>query len=334
MEVKSEAQEKLFQKIRTLLTPHISLVDEVSEALNISTDSAYRRIRGEKRLLMEEFLLLSRQFRISADELLQLNTGLVCFNYYRLCEDNYDFEKYLESIHSDLENLSRQENPHIYLIFNELNIFQILLMPVVAAFKFFFWGKSNLSFPGFQDKVFSVDHVTSRMRKLSRDIINLYINIPTVELIASEALSSMLKQLVFYYEAGFFASSDDVRMLCDELLALLNHVKKQAEFGFKFDFGTDPVGDEGNYKLYFNDLVMADNTVVVTSGQTQVCYITANVVNLLVSDNPAFYRQNLQWAKNLTGKSTLISGTAERDRNKYFNIMQDQITATMDKIVG
>ena len=40
------AQQVFFNHIKGMLPPHISFVDEIAEELNISNDSAYRRIRG------------------------------------------------------------------------------------------------------------------------------------------------------------------------------------------------------------------------------------------------------------------------------------------------
>lgn len=329
---KTELQLTLFDKIRVVLPAHVSLVDEVSGILGISNDSAYRRIRNEKQLHVEEFFLLCRHFRISADELLGIDTSQVYFDYYRLNEKSFSFENYLEAIYVDLKNLCNQGNPYVYLIFNELNIFQILLLPLLAGFKFFFWSKSNLGFSDYTESLFSADHVSSRIRKLCNDIEQLYIQVPTAEFISTEALSSMLKQLCFYYEAGFFKSKNDVRMLCDELSELLRHLKKQAELGFKFAYGCEPIGIEGSYKLYLNDLVIVDNTVIAISDKSVSSYITNNVINLLVSHNKDFCEQNLNWANILVGNSTLISGAAERDRNRYFKQMDDQIQQLKEKI--
>ncbi len=51
---KPDVQQIFFQHIKSNLAAHLSLVDEVAELLNISNDSAYRRIRGEKPLSFEE----------------------------------------------------------------------------------------------------------------------------------------------------------------------------------------------------------------------------------------------------------------------------------------
>ena len=50
----SELQIQIFQHIKAKLPSHISLVDELAQVMDVSTDSAYRRIRGEKPISLEE----------------------------------------------------------------------------------------------------------------------------------------------------------------------------------------------------------------------------------------------------------------------------------------
>lgn len=50
----SELQQQIFQQIKTKLPPEAPLVETIAEVLEVSTDSAYRRIRGEKTMSLEE----------------------------------------------------------------------------------------------------------------------------------------------------------------------------------------------------------------------------------------------------------------------------------------
>ena len=56
-------QESLFNAIKNSLAANISLVHDVSELLGISYDSAYRRIRGEKELSLDELKKLSLHYQ-------------------------------------------------------------------------------------------------------------------------------------------------------------------------------------------------------------------------------------------------------------------------------
>ena len=49
----AELQIQLFQTIKNKISSSAAFVDEVANELGISTDSAYRRIRGEKPVSIE-----------------------------------------------------------------------------------------------------------------------------------------------------------------------------------------------------------------------------------------------------------------------------------------
>ena len=72
-------QQDFFQEIKQNMPAHLSMVDEVANLLNISTDSAYRRIRNEKTLSLEETKILAGHFKISLDYLFNLQTGTGSF---------------------------------------------------------------------------------------------------------------------------------------------------------------------------------------------------------------------------------------------------------------
>src|SRR4051812_8026364 len=90
----SQLQMSLFQHIRSVLPQNLSLADEVAEILDVSIDSAYRRIRGEKQLSFEEIQKLSDHFKISVDKILNLKSDSILFSghYYH---KSFDFLKYL-----------------------------------------------------------------------------------------------------------------------------------------------------------------------------------------------------------------------------------------------
>ena len=75
-------QQIFFQHIKSNLATHLSLVDEVADLLNISNDSAYRRIRGEKPFLLKKSKSLCAHYRISLDQLFHLNNDSFFFRVH------------------------------------------------------------------------------------------------------------------------------------------------------------------------------------------------------------------------------------------------------------
>jgi len=277
-----QPQSILFQRIKQCISPHLSLAESVSEILNISNDSAYRRIRNEKKLELDEFYTLCQHFRISADEIFNFDSHFVKFNFLNINEERFDFDQFMEAVLSDLKRLFKEDNPKIYCVFNDLNLFQLLIIPEIAAFKIFFWSKSNFAFSKYKDSKFSLNQLVAKTQKISREVMKLYNSIPSTEFLVSEILASMIKQIEFYFIAGYFNTLEDALAICDALVNLVSHIKKQAELGCKFPYGEAPNQDSADFELYFNDLLLVDNTVLVSSSQTNRTYLTSNVVNLLI----------------------------------------------------
>src|SRR5204862_5030415 len=88
-----KSQEFLFQRIKEILPPHASLVDTVAEILHLSSDSAYRRIRGETPLVLGEARDLCRHFKLSLDHMLNVKSGATLFEDVRVNMQNYIYEK-------------------------------------------------------------------------------------------------------------------------------------------------------------------------------------------------------------------------------------------------
>ncbi|HNJ27903.1 MAG TPA: helix-turn-helix domain-containing protein, partial [Ferruginibacter sp.] len=76
----NQTQLQFFQHIRSILPEHISLVDEIAGLLDISNDSAYRRIRGEKQISLDEMQKLSVHYKISIDQFLNLQSNSYIFS--------------------------------------------------------------------------------------------------------------------------------------------------------------------------------------------------------------------------------------------------------------
>ena len=332
MEYKTDIQSLLFRKISDQLPQNILLVDEIAEFLRISNDSAYRRIRGEKPLSLNEVVSLCDHYHLSLDDSLHNKPETITFRSLLLKENSFVFADYFNEIEKILQTTSHSQNPEIIFVLNELNLLQMLQIPEIIAFKIFFWTKTNLHSPESDETVFSLDDIDSSEIERVRNTLNYYLKIPTIELTTEESLTSFLKQILFFHEAGYFSSSNDARLLCLRLLDLLKHTQKQAAAGTKFLFNATPSGDENNYSLYYNDFFLTDNLILIKTDNFHYSCITSNAINLLQSPNPEFYDYNYSWTKNLIKKSILISGTAERERKVFFYKQKKKVEEVMNRL--
>ena len=131
--------------------------------------------------------------------------------------------------------------------------------------------------------------------------------------------------------SGLFNNKNDGLLLCDKMSNLVDHMQHQAEVGVKFPYGKElPEGvlemRSGNYQLYYNEVLATDNTVLARSGDLKMSYLTNNGHNSLMTTSPVFYDRTHRAVQNLLSKSSLVSGTSEKERNRIFARFQDKIS--------
>jgi transcriptional regulator with XRE-family HTH domain len=72
-------QSSFLDQVRKRLAPNVSFADELAEILNISRDSAYRRMRGETVLSLDEVKKICTHYGVSLDSLLAPSSQVISF---------------------------------------------------------------------------------------------------------------------------------------------------------------------------------------------------------------------------------------------------------------
>ena len=83
-----------FERIKDLIPTNTSLVYELADLLQISTDSIYRRIRGETTLTFDELEIICNKYKISFDSFINMESNNVTFNYTLMEEGDISFVTY------------------------------------------------------------------------------------------------------------------------------------------------------------------------------------------------------------------------------------------------
>ncbi|MCX6303696.1 MAG: helix-turn-helix domain-containing protein [Bacteroidetes bacterium] len=324
MNIQASIQETLFQSIKSKLAPNISFVHELSEILEISYDSAYRRLRGEKELSLEELKTICVHYRISADALFNLKTSHVIFNSLAIGEDGFDIENWLQSLLVAIKQIHAAKEHEIIYAAKDIPVFYYFEFPEIAAFKIYFWNKALIPRSGYENIKLTLEAPAS-LYETGRQLLCHYVKIPTTEIWSEETISSILRQIEYCFVSGFFTRIDDVFRLCDVLESWLDHVQRQAECSSQLMVGSTCEGLENSYKLFHNEVLVTDNTILVKTDGQMTSYNTYNVINQLITANPVFCTQVENSLRNLMQKSTMISGTSAKERYRFFNILHEKV---------
>src|SRR5262245_14821305 len=135
----NEIQQQLFQSIKSKLGADASLADEIAALLEISTDSAYRRMRGEKQITFDELYKLCSHYRISLDQLMGIQTGGFKFEGQILDSKTFRFDAYLTNVMHSVAYINSFREKEFYYLCKDSPIFHHFYVKELAAFKYYFW---------------------------------------------------------------------------------------------------------------------------------------------------------------------------------------------------
>jgi len=333
-------QQQLFADIKSQMQKDQTFIDEICETLDISIDSAYRRVRGSKVLSLEEAIKLCARFDLSIDELMDGSKRRMSFSFQPISEGEFDFNQYLRYINQMMRLIREGENRKMMYLANDIPLYHLLSSPVIASFKLFFWRKTILEFSEFEHEKFQLFSPREKeVDTLSREIRKSYMEVPSIEIYSPETIDTTLKQIAYYFDSGLFASPDIAIVLCDELEKLVEHLRAQSKVGYKFKRQENnevpshvPYKTEGNYTVYYNEVLFTDATVLAEVDGRHMTYLTNNGLNVLSTKDERFYAEYLASFNRLLKKSTMISGSSERERNRFFNRYQSKIEHLRNKL--
>jgi len=321
-----ELQQKLFAFIKRITDEkNISLPDEMADLLDISTDSAYRRIRGEKTITIDELYTLCNHYKVSMDALMNIAKEGILFQGQYLDKNNFRFEDYLKSVLKNLVFINSHQKKCFYYLCKDLPIFHHYHFREIAAFKRFFWLKTYFAFPGYEQQKFNFSDQPDEIYETGQRMLNAYNLLPSVEIWNLESMNIFFRQIDFYREGNVFQSDADIIILYEAIEKLWNHLEEQAALGYKFNYGDPQKKSTGEFRMYFNEVLLGDNNIFVELDGTYLSYVLHTTINFMLTKDEQFTRNMYNHVQNLMKRSTLISEVSEKERSRFFRIVRDRI---------
>lgn len=320
-------QNVFIQKLKENLPKNVGLAEEMAEILEISTDSAYRRIRGETDLSIDEVYKLTKKYNISVDSVFSNLNDTVTFAYTKLTNSAENFEKYLLRILNHTKMINTFQERKIIYIAEEVPLFHSFFGPKLIEFKLFYWQRSVLNVPDYQGKKFEFGVVPKKLIDIATEAAAEYRKCPSVEIWTDETILTATKQLEFYIDSGVIKNKADALAIIEDIRSMAEYIEKSAETSRK-----EISSPSENYQLYCSEVVLGTNCIYIQAGSSNYTYITFNTLNSLTTNNHEFCDETEHWMRNIIKKSTLISGVAEKERYRFFSGMYKNIDNCFNKV--
>jgi hypothetical protein len=321
----NQLQQQLFAYIKSKVNASASVAEEVAQVLNMSTDSAYRRIRCEKMLTIDELYSLCTHYHISLDQLMNIQTGAILFQGQYVDKKTFRFENYMSSLMNVMVYMNSFKEKEFYYSCKDLPIFHHFVFREIAAFKWFFWLKTYFQFPEFSNKKFRFENYPDELFSIDQKVLQLYNQLPSVEIWNIESMNIIFRQIEFYRDGQVFESDKDAYLLYETVEKLWDHLEKQAALGYKFAYGDPEQKPMGEFKMYFNEVLLGDNHQLAVLDGVKMTYVTHTTINFMMTRDIAFNENMYNHIQNQMKRSTLISSVSEKERARFFRIIRERI---------
>ncbi len=314
-------------KIKNSLKNGKGLADELADLLGLSTDSAYRRMRGEIPLNVHEIDKMVKHFKVSFDMNMQGSMDmLVNFSYLKVAGDKQNFTQWLNTLLQHVVNISKDDKSHIIYAADDVPIWHHFANEEFACFKLFYWLKCIVNHQDFAHRKFDASLIDEDMIDATKKMLFYYNQTSSVEIWSEDTMNSTLKQIEYFWENDFFADKAQAIQMCKHVESILQNLKTQAQHSSK------NLDDKQNFTLFKSEVMIGNNSIIVQMANTKMAFVSNNTFNMMNTTNPAFVHENETWIKNLMQKSIQISGQSEKQRNQFFKILFDKVDALKAKI--
>jgi hypothetical protein len=300
-------QERLIQELKQKFHKRYSHATQLSDLLDISMDSAYRRLRGEVQFTFDELILLSKTYAISLDVFVQeVNHELTVKNLPSM-------ERYAQLMESVYFNKS--ESTVFTSVISYLPLIDCVQFPYLYRFKWFYLKHlesvhsvdvsiaAEENVPEFNSLIHHLERIRIQSRRYHQRTLYSY-----------NILNQVIQQITYCLNSNLISDRSFVLKLLNDLYKWVDSLNyelaenkngKLAYFLSETDFNCN--------MLHVNDLLGSCTHVFYSETDSQM-------FNHLMTDNPI-----KTWMDNIMPKTTMIKNQASASRHKFISHLKQEL---------
>jgi hypothetical protein len=277
--------------------------------LNISRESAYRRIRGDIPFTVQELITLATDLEFSIDDIYDQEKQNHAFHDLtrsgKKCDDFFLFmlKKYSEL----LDRMKNTEKLETIMAFNYFP------PPFYSGFfnlyKFSYYKWLNQESDIFRNRTYSEmalpDEAIVIQRKMKD---NLFQGKNTILILDMNIILNLIKEIQYFYQRRLL-TNDELLLLKEDTLHLIERYEEIAQKG---KWG------QANVQLYLSSLCVNSNTICFNHDEKIEPLFWAFTINPVVIQNTGFAAMQLKWINTLRRQSALITQSNEIMQAEFF----------------
>ncbi len=311
--------EELIKLLKEQTPTEENPVNVLMESLNISKEAAYRRLRGEIQLTLDEAIILAKKLEVSLDNLLEIYWE----NKYTFHISPIEINSSIKEYHKTLSEIiyaydyiksdpacctyiiGKLLSPTLYFKYKEFSKFTL--------FKWIYLVQDSNKYTTLSDVI-----VPPNLEQLYKPFMDAAIQIPTTYILNDFLFTSIMNDLNYYYKINLL-TRDDIAILKEQTILIINDLEDIAERG------TYKGGAE--VSIYIADTYFDISYNYVSGNHFEACGIGVYGLNFLSCQHPKIVQYQKSWIESLIRHSTSISRSGESQRMIFFKRQREKINS-------
>lgn len=315
----NELNKKIISYILRYIPENIKNVTFFTDLLNLSDESAYRRLRGDIPLTVEELYILSQELNFSIDDALAKdlpdNKALFDLKTDILAHPEETFLNILKTYSDDVSKERNAENRIGLISLNHLILPFTFRYASLFKFNYYKWIHQT------QDVSFNFSYsdvvITSEMNSLRSKAAELSDSVDnTIIIVDQNMYLHTIKDIQYYYRRNLL-TQDELQLIKKEFLFMIEQTEKVVQTGFN-RFGKSRF-------FYLSPLSIKSNIILVEYDGEMISHIWYNSLTPISTSNPKLCQAHKRWLNSLKKYSSLISQSNEILSAEFFNKQREYI---------
>ena len=281
------------------------------EALNISRESVYRRIRGDISFALEEIAKLSVELGFSVDELIMKDMpSRVFFDLHHTYSQN-PVDVFVEISNQCIFNtldMPHAKNIELIMAVNYIPIEFIVFFNQLYKFSFYRWMHQNTesSLNYYYSDITLPDKLVSLQQKTIDSLKTIQNN---TFIIDPNIFQNLIQEIQYYYKRKLI-NEDDFTLLKEDLLRLVDMVESIAQTGFC---------GSARFNFYLSSLNINSSSRHIKYDEQIKSQFFVNLTEPINITNPTLCSFHRKWLDSMRKYSTLITQSNEILQVRYFD---------------
>lgn len=315
-----DINEKFIEALESRIPKKTELANFVAEKLFIEKETAYRRLRGEVQFSLREAVLMAGMLNISIEEIMikenLKDTGRNCMQLpINQITPELD-HLYITSTINFLKKITGEPYSEYGLALTHITFSLFYQYSALTRFHMlknaYYTDKPN------NRRTFKCIHETEKLIENKKELSTLYRKIKHTYHVWDPKIIPALVNDILYFKNIRLITKEDVKRLKEELHHFLINLEELTTDGVYKDTGN-------NFELYISELTIDHTYAYLFSENHWISMSTAFINYEIISHDETTFQNVNSWIKSLLSSSTLISGSAEKEKVKFFTQQYESI---------